>query len=215
MMMQGLAVQDASSSKSVDLDGGPPVRARCAFTANAGAAGVRQLRFREGQARGGRSGMPRNGRAATGPGCRQSAAAARGNGSRGGAGRIEGMPAAKPAGCRGWLLPHRQPREAAAGRTTQQDIRQSAPWRCAAPIPAAGPAAGTPVAAREHPATAVPRTGMPAAANRALNSAAASLRMGERIPPRAKYAYHRGLTVGRLPPDASQPRGRFRAGIRD
>jgi len=127
--------------------------------------------------------MPRNGRAAGSPGCSQARAAPRGNGSRGGAGRIEGMPAAKPAGCRGWLLPHLQPREAAAGRTTQQDIRQSAPWRCAAAMPAAVPAAGAPAAAPwEHPPAAVPRTGMPDAASRALNSAAASLRIGARIP---------------------------------
>jgi len=127
--------------------------------------------------------MPRNGRAAGDPGCRQASATPRGNGSRGGAGRIEGMPAAKPAGCRGWLLPHLQAREeAAAGRTAQQDILQSGPWRCAA-IPAAGPAAGAPAAAREHPAVAVPGAGMPAAASKALNSAAASLRIGARIPP--------------------------------
>jgi len=51
-------------------------------------------------------------------------------GNRGGAGRIEGMPAANPAACRGWLLPHLQVREeAAAGRAAQQDILQSGPWR--------------------------------------------------------------------------------------
>src|SRR5579864_1391613 len=128
--MQSVVLQGASSSKSVDLDGGPPVRARCAVTANAGAAGVRQLRFGEGQARGGRSGTPRNGRAAGTPGCRQARATPWGMGNRGGAGRIEGMPAANPAACRGWLLPHLQVREeAAAGRAAQQDILQSGPWR--------------------------------------------------------------------------------------
>lgn len=95
------------------------------------------------------------------------------------------MPAAKPAGCRGWLLPHLQAREeAAAGRATQQDILQSGPWRCAA-IPAAGPvagpAAGAPAATREHPAAAVPGAGMPAAASRALNSAAVSSFIGASI----------------------------------
>src|ERR1700688_3576466 len=45
---------------------------------------------------------------------------------------------------------------------------------------------------------------MPAAASRALNSAAASLRMGARIPPRAKSEVS---SPGRLPPDACSPEG--------
>jgi hypothetical protein len=182
MKLQAVAMQDVSSSKSVDLDGGPPVRARCASRRNAGAAGVRRLRCGEGQARGGRSGMPSNASAAGSPGCRQASAAPRGNGSRGGVGRIEGMPPAKPAVCRGWLLPHLQQEEAAAGRTTQQDILQPGPWRCAAagpaiPVPAAPVAPAAPAPEREHPAAAGPRTGMPAAASRALNSTTASPRI--------------------------------------
>jgi hypothetical protein len=107
-------------------------------------------------------------------------------GNRGGAGRIEGMPAANPAACRGWLLPHLQAlASAVAGRATQQDILQPGPCWCAAAIRAAGPAVGAPAAApaREHPAAAAPGAGMPAAASKTLNSAAASLRIWARIPP--------------------------------
>jgi len=61
------------------------------------------------------------------------------------------MPAAKPASRGAWPLPHLQAQEAAAGRTTQQDIRQPGPWRFAA---AAWPAAAVPAAA--VPAAAEP-----------------------------------------------------------
>jgi len=154
--------------------------------------------------------MPRNGSAAGSPARRHSNPALRGKGSRGGAGRTEGVPAAKPASRGAWLLPHLQPREAAAGGTTQQDIRQPGPWRCAAAaVPVAGmPAAAAPVAAAA--AVPMPRVGMPAAASRALKSAAANRRIGARIPPaRAKSAYHDGSTL------ALSAAGRFAAAHRE